>query len=222
MSTHVKTYSDAFSYLRSRYYAADFLSEREIALKESAASLSSLIVRFDGTSEDGTEAARLREAPASRKTFFEQRALLDRLLGVELRNRSQDRLRMKGALADVQQAFLERMGKRLSMETQAKAIEASIESENAAWKALYGASKSAILNKDAMEGVRRASRTLKAYELSAGVFPVKPFSSLRTSLGSASGKIASSLADGNPDSARSALRDLDCLLRSQAFWLFCF
>ena len=137
LNTYAKTYSDAYAYLRSRYYAADFLSEREIALKSSATSLSTLIISYDAAPRDAEAVRNIRDELASRKTFFEQRAYLDRLLSVELRNRSQDRLRIKGALADVQKAFLERMGKRLSMESQAKSVEASVEAEGALWKALY-------------------------------------------------------------------------------------
>lgn len=50
LSTSVKTYADAFAYLRSRYYAENFLSEREISLKQSAVALSALIVQYDATS----------------------------------------------------------------------------------------------------------------------------------------------------------------------------
>lgn len=93
--TSVSVYPDAYSYLRSRYYAENFLSERAKSLSESSLNLARLIVTYDASEHDAGSLERLREEFASRKTFFEQRAFLDRLLSVRLKNRSQDRLRIK-------------------------------------------------------------------------------------------------------------------------------
>lgn len=92
--TSASVYPDAYSYLRSRYYAENFLSERANALSESSSRLARLIVTYDADKHDAGSLERLRNEFSSRKTFFEQRAFLDRLLSVGLKNRSQDRLRI--------------------------------------------------------------------------------------------------------------------------------
>jgi len=224
LNTAVKTYGDAFAYLRSRYYAENFLAEREISLKQSAVALSALIVQYDASPGDAESVDAIKNALSSRKTFFEQRAYLDRLLSVELRNRSQDRLRIKGALSDVQKGFLERMGKRLAMESQAKSIEASVETENSSWKALYR--KLAPLLENPSENpqakLSSAIQALKGYEITDNDFPVRPFSSIRATFRNAKKEMEAAKSDGNSERSSEALRNLDYLVRSQAFWLFCF
>lgn len=221
--TVAKAYPDAFSYLRSRYYAQNFLSERERSLQESANSLSKLIVEYDASETDGSSLDEIRGILASRKTFFEQRAYLDRLLSVKLRNRSQDRLRIKGALSDVQKGFLERMGKRLAMESQAKTLETFIERENVTWKAVYRRITPLLegMPETASKRALDITTVLKSYALTGMDFPVRPFSGIRTTFELARKRLYECLPNPDPKDCLSAISHVDRLMRAQAFWLFC-
>lgn len=166
----------------------------------------------------------IKNALSTRKTFFEQRAYLDRLLSVQLRNRSQDRLRIKGALSDVQKSFLERMGKRLAMESQAKSIEASIDAENAGWKALYKRLLP-LLDSPSESSVKKVSdalSALKSYSVTDSDFPVRPFASIRATFANARAQLEEAKTSANSEKCAQALENLDYLVRAQAFWLFCF
>ncbi|MDQ1344219.1 MAG: hypothetical protein QG650_939 [Patescibacteria group bacterium] len=225
LSTAAKVYSDAFSYLRSRYYAANFLAEREKSLRESANALSVLLVEYDATPEDGASVGEIREILASRKTFFEQRAYLDRLLSVRLGNRSQDRLRIKGALSDVQKGFLERMGKRMSMEIQARSIESSIERESGSWKSVYRKAYPLLDESSPFEAPERAGmilRLFESYSLTASDFPVRPFTVIRTSFDPVVQELRKACEKGDEISSSMAIRRVDYLLRAQSFFLFCY
>ncbi|MFZ3232341.1 MAG: hypothetical protein WA194_02210 [Patescibacteria group bacterium] len=127
-------------------------------------------------------------------------------------------------MSDVQKGFLERMGKRLAMESQAKSIEASIEAENASWKAVYRRLAPLLENvtEKPQDKLAAALQALGGYEMTDGDFPVRPFSSIRATFRNAKERMESAKSNGSAERSAEALRNLDYLVRSQAFWLFCF
>lgn len=89
------------------------------------------------------------------------------------------------------------MGKRLAMESQAKSIEASIEAENASWKALYRKLSPLFENVTENPQAKLASalQALKGYEITDGDFPVRPFSSIRATFRNAKGSMEAAKSD---------------------------
>lgn len=117
------------------------------------------------------------------------------------------------------------MGKRLAMESQAKSIETSIDAENAAWKAAYRTLCPLFESDETRSSLAKVSSALtvlKSYSTMDSAFPVRPFSSIRATFADSRKELELAKSAGNEEECSKALRNLDYLLRSQAYWLFCF
>jgi hypothetical protein len=130
-SVSVRLHPDAYSAVRSQKYAISEIEAKIAFLQSLQTQLNELLQRTSVLSEEEmrTYVANIREALSGKQTYYEIRALKNRLEKMEWTHKVRDSLRIRGAYNDLSKAVRGQIGKKRSLMEQEELFLLSIESE---------------------------------------------------------------------------------------------